>query len=76
MTSTDVLSQEMRDHDRRIENVEDSVSETRKVVVGVDKSLAGVMERLKTLEKLVFATILGIGALVGTEIWHNILNGR
>ena len=61
------------EHQRRLDGLEDKVSETRSAVVGVDKSAAIILTRIKLIEKLIFAVIIGIGALVGSDIYHRIM---
>lgn len=72
MVSTETLRHDIDDHERRIDDTEDKLSETRKAVFGVEKTMATVVTRLTLIERLLYATILGILAEVGNNIWHNL----
>jgi uncharacterized coiled-coil protein SlyX len=63
----------LHEHERRIDDLNDKVSETRRTVVGLDKGLAVVLSRLKTIERLVFLAVTGILALVGSDLYHKLM---
>jgi hypothetical protein len=82
-SATDVT---LDDHDRRLGNLEETVSETRKAVFGVQGRLdligaqvEGIGESLKhrgkIIEKLAIAAIIGIGGIVGLELLKLIAKG-
>jgi hypothetical protein len=73
------MRHDLADHDRRIQDTEDRVSETRSAIVAVEKAMVAIVSRLeqndthwRTLSKLMFALICGVGALVGDEVFRHI----
>lgn len=76
-TSPDVLRQIVAAQERRVDTLEDKVSETRSSVVGVEKAMVAVLTKLEIMDarwtwvmRFVFFAVTGVCGIIGMDIYR------
>lgn len=71
--NTGAFEATLNDHARRIDDLDDTVSETRKTVIGIDKTMARLLDKVNLIWRFSMLAAVGIAGAVGTEVWRLIV---
>jgi len=78
--TTGELAVAVQEHGRRLNEAEDTISETRKTVTRTEQMLMIVHDKMNRVdarfawtERLMYAAVIGIGGVIAQKIWELIM---